>query len=364
MNSDVEKLSLLPRPGLIKRLRLDHACVQYQKRSEKHVLQQLFWECTLRCNLSCLHCGSDCRTTSNIHDMPLVDFLSVLEDVCSVMDSKQILVVTTGGEPLVRKDICVCGRAIREKGFHWGMVSNGFLLDEKMCNQLLDAGLETIAISMDGFEDAHNWLRGNKSSFSMAERAIKVLVNKKITWDVITCVNQKNFAYLDSFKQYLIDLGVRDWRIFTISPMGRAATNDNLQLSNNQFRSLMEFIVKVRKEGKIHLNYGCEGFLGDYEWKVRDYPYFCQAGINVASVLADGSISGCLSIRSQYHQGNIYKDKFTDVWNEKFALYRNREWMRTGQCVACDMWNYCQGNGMHLRDNEGNLLLCHYQMSK
>ena len=364
MNSDVGKILLLPQPGFFKRLRLAHACFQYQKRCERHALQQLFWECTLRCKLSCLHCGSDCRSTSDMQDMPLEDFLLVLDDVQSVMDARKILVVTTGGEPLVRKDICVCGRAIREKGFHWGMVSNGFLLDEKMCNQLLDAGLETIAISLDGFEDAHNWLRGNSSSFSMAERAIKVLVNKKITWDVITCVNQKNFAYLDSFKQYLIDLGVRDWRIFTISPMGRAATNDNLQLSNNQFRSLMEFIVKVRKEGKIHLNYGCEGFLGDYEWKVRDYPYFCQAGINVASVLADGSISGCLSIRSQYHQGNIYKDKFTDVWNEKFALYRNREWMRTGQCVACDMWNYCQGNGMHLRDNEGNLLLCHYQMSK
>ena len=297
MNSDVEKILLLPQPGFFKRLRLDHACLQYQKRSGRHVLQQLFWECTLRCNLNCLHCGSDCRATSNIHDMPLGDFLSVLDDVRSVMDSSQILVVTTGGEPLVRKDICICGRSIREKGFHWGMVSNGMLLDEKMCNQLLDAGLETIAISLDGFEDAHNWLRGNSSSFSMAERAIKVLVNKKITWDVITCVNQKNFAYLDSFKQYLIDIGVRDWRIFTISPMGRAATNDNLQLSNNQFSSLMEFIVKVRKEGKIHLSYGCEGFLGNYEWKVRDYPYFCQAGINVASVLADGSISGCLSIR-------------------------------------------------------------------
>lgn len=361
MNSDVEKILLLPQPGFFKRLRLDHACLQYQKRSGRHVLQQLFWECTLRCNLNCLHCGSDCRATSNIHDMPLGDFLSVLDDVRSVMDSSQILVVTTGGEPLVRKDICICGRSIREKGFHWGMVSNGMLLDEKMCNQLLDAGLETIAISLDGFEDAHNWLRGNSSSFSMAERAIKVLVNKKITWDVITCVNQKNFAYLDSFKQYLIDIGVRDWRIFTISPMGRAATNDNLQLSNNQFSSLMEFIVKVRKEGKIHLSYGCEGFLGNYEWKVRDYPYFCQAGINVASVLADGSISGCLSIRSQFHQGNIYKEKFTDIWNKKFQAYRDKEWMHKDECAECDMWNYCKGNGMHLRDDNGKLLLCHYK---
>ena len=352
---------MLPLPGFIKKLRLNYAYTQYQKRCESHSLQQLFWECTLRCNLNCLHCGSDCRTTSDMQDMPLEDFLVVLDDVRSTMDSRRILVITTGGEPLVRKDICNCGRAIRERGFHWGMVSNGMLLDEKICTQLMDAGLETIAISLDGFEDAHNWLRGSNSSFAMAVRAIKTLIDKKITWDVITCVTPKNIEYMDSFKQHLIDIGVQDWRVFTIVPMGRATTNEELQLSNNQFRRLMDFIVKVRKEGKIHLSYGCEGFLGDYEWKVRDYPFFCQAGINVASVLADGSISGCLSIRSHYHQGNIYKDKLTDVWNNRFAIYRNREWMRTAQCTTCNMWTYCQGNGMHLRDSEGRLLLCHYR---
>ena len=359
--STTEKGQGLPRPSFFKRRRLDYASYQYQKRSERHQLQQLFWECTLRCNLHCLHCGSDCRAISETQDMPFDDFLKVLDDVCSEMDPRQILVVTTGGEPLVRKDICHCGKAIREKGFHWGMVSNGMLFDEQMCDALLDAGLETIAISLDGFEDAHNWMRGNAHSFALAERAIKILVGKKVTWDVITCVNQKNYDDLDAFKNHLIDMGVRAWRIFTIAPMGRAVANDDLQLSGEQFRDLMEFIVKVRKEGLIHLSYSCEGFLGAYEWKVRDYPYFCQAGVNVASILADGSISGCLSIRSNYHQGNIYKERFTDVWNEKFQLYRNREWMRTDQCVVCDMWNYCKGNGMHLRDDEGHLLLCHYK---
>ena len=340
---------------------MDNVTTYYQKRRERHILQQLFWECTLRCNLNCLHCGSDCRATSEQQDMPLEDFLVVLDDVRSTMNPQKILVVTAGGEPLVRKDICNCGSAIRERGFHWGMVSNGMLLDEKMCFRLMEAGLETIAISLDGFEDAHNWLRGNDNSFSRAERAIKILVNKNITWDVITCVNQRNLEYLDSFKQYLIDIGVRDWRVFTIVPMGRAATNDELQLSKEQFRNLMNFIVKVRKEGRIRLSYGCEGFLGDYEWKVRDYPFFCQAGINVASVLADGSISGCLSIRSHYRQGNICKERFTDVWNRRFGLYRDREWMRTDQCVFCDMWNYCKGNGMHLRDDDGHIMLCHYK---
>ena len=351
----------LPKPSIIKKLKLRCASVQYEKRTEDHAMQQLFWECTLRCNLNCLHCGSDCRTISERQDMPLDDFLGVLDDVRAKMNPDGILVITTGGEPLVRKDICECGKAIRERGFHWGMVSNGMLLDEQMCNRLITAGLETIAISLDGFEEEHNWLRGNPNSFRMAERAIKALVGRPITWDVITCVNQKNFYQLRVFKQYLINLGVEYWRIFTIAPMGRASDNEELQLDNQRFRDLMDFIVETRKEGKIHLSYGCEGFLGNYEWEVRDYPYFCQAGINVASVLADGSISGCLSIRSHYHQGNIYKDKFTDVWEHQYVPYRNHEWMHTDICADCKMWDFCLGNGMHLRDDEGRLLLCHYR---
>lgn len=351
----------LPAPDSVKKLRLDLAQQQYQKRCGRHSLQQLFWECTLRCNLQCLHCGSDCRVVSQMRDMPLEDFLPVLDDVASVWDAREILVITTGGEPLVRKDICACGKAIRKRGFHWGMVSNGMLLDKAMCNALLKAGLETIAISLDGFEPAHNWLRGNPRSFSAAERAIRNLVGRELNWDVITCVNQKNLKELEAFKEYLIGLGVKKWRIFTIVPMGRAVGYPEFQLDEEQFQSLMVFIVKVRAEGRIHLSYSCEGYLGAYEWEVRDYPFFCQAGVNVASILADGSISGCLSIRSQYHQGNIYRDRFSDVWTTRFEKYRNRDWMHTGPCAECDAWAYCQGNGLHLRDDEGKLLRCHYR---
>ena len=54
----------------------------------------------------------------------------------------------------------------------------------------------------------------------------------------------------------------------------------------------------------------------------------CGAGVNVGSVLADGSISACPSIRSDYSQGNIYKDDFLEVWKNGYNEYRDRSWMR------------------------------------
>jgi len=95
--------------------------------------------------------------------------------------------------------------------------------------------------------------------------------------------------------------------------------------------------------------------------EVRDNFYQCYAGVNVASVLSDGSISACPSIRANFHQGNIYKDDFMDVWNNRFKPFRDRKWTKKGHCSDCSMFCYCEGNGMHLYDDDGNLLVCHYR---
>ena len=197
------------------------------------------------------------------------------------------------------------------------------------------------------------------STFTYASQAIKILAGERsIAFDVVTCVNQRIFPKLNEIKEYLISMGLKRWRIFTVFPVGRAATDPELQISNEQYRRLMDFIVATRKEGRIHLSYGCEGFLGPYEGKVRDHLFSCQAGLSIASVRIDGSISGCTSIRSHFDQGNIYKDDFIDVWENRFGSFRNHSPFRTGECADCKWWKWCLGNGMHLRDEQGKLILC------
>jgi len=132
------------------------------------------------------------------------------------------------------------------------------------------------------------------------------------------------------------------------------------RMTDAQFREMLEFIRRTRKEGRIGTSYACEGFLGDYETEVRDYFYQCAAGVSVASIRVDGAISGCTSIRANFHQGNIYRDKFWDVWQNRFEPFRNRDWARRGACADCKMFRYCLGGGMHLHGDDGELLYCHY----
>ncbi len=331
-------------------------------RVKEHCLQQLFWECTLKCNLKCKHCGSNCDVNDKREDMPLEDFIPVLDEIRSQLDNP-ILVITTGGEPLLRKDICECGREITNRGFYWGMVTNGTFLNAEMYGKLMDAGLKSISISIDGLRDTHYWMRQNSLSFDCTINAIDLIVSipLRLTWNVITCVNQKNISQLTEMRNILIEHGVKEWKLFTVFPMGRAIDNNEMELTKEQYWELLDFIVEARKSNIIKVSYGCEGFLGPYEYEVRDNQYYCASGINVASILYDGSISGCLAVRQDFKQGNIYKDSFMEIWNNGFNQYRNSEWKRTGICTDCEVWRWCSGNGMHLRDEAGNLTLCNYR---
>lgn len=356
---DIEQL------GLRRRLALEIWRYLEDDMVKHHPLRQLFWECTLRCNLNCRHCGSDCKNVATQPDMPIDDFLGVLDNIAAHTDPHKVFVIITGGEPLMRKDLEQCGRAIYDKGFPWGMVTNGLAMTPMRFRRLIDSGMHSATVSLDGLETDHTFMRCNPHSFEKAVEAIKLMAAEPdFLFDIVTCVNRRNIDNLDQIKELLISIGCKAWRLFTVFPAGRAATDEQLQLSKEQMHQLMQYIATTRKEGRISIQYGCEGFLGAYEGEVRDRFFACQAGVTVGSVLADGAISACASIRANYHQGNIYKDDFWQVWSNRFEMFRNRDWMKKGQCGKCKFFRYCKGNGMHLRDDNGELMFCHIERMK
>lgn len=345
---------------LKKKLALEFYRLYRHNEIKTHPLTYFFWECTLRCNLHCLHCGSDCVKDA-IPDMPREDFMRVLDSLKPHIDPQHFIVVITGGEPLMRPDLEECGKEIQKRGYPWGMVSNGLAMTPERYTRLLNAGLKSLTISLDGLESSHNHFRGDPHSFERAFRAINMAAHTKgLTFDVMTCVNRENLAELPEIRDMLIRIGVPRWRIATVFPKGRAKDNPLFQLTNHEFRQVFDFIRETKAMKKISVNYGCEGFLGSYEKAARNYPFFCRAGVNVSSVLCDGSISACPSLRGDYIQGNIYKDDLWDVWQNRYQVMRDRSWAKIGDCKTCKYWRYCEGSSLHLRDEKTKeLAYCH-----
>jgi radical SAM enzyme (rSAM/lipoprotein system) len=293
--------------------------------------------------------------------MPFDDFLNAIQPLKKHYPENSILVAIMGGEPLLRKDLAECGKKLRENGFRWGIVTNGYAYDEAMHAKLISAGMGSITVSLDGLEANHNWLRNNLKSFERAFKALELIVSyPRLNYDVVTCVHQKNLAELPDLKEFLISKNIKKWRIFTIAPIGRAAENPEMLLSNEQTRQLMNFIADTRQnDNRIDLYFSCESYVGDYEKKVRDSYFFCRAGINIGSVLIDGSISACPNIDRCFVQGNIYKDNLLDVWETRFDVMRNRNWCKTDNCKNCKDFKHCNGGAMHLwKEKHDSIMAC------
>jgi radical SAM enzyme (rSAM/lipoprotein system) len=340
---------------------------QFRRNEAKiHELNYLFWECTQRCNLQCRHCGSDCKSSnpSEAPDLPFDDFLKAILPLKKVY--KNIIVAITGGEPLLREDLPQCGAKLREHGFRWGMVTNGYAYTPEMQKKLLAAGIESVTLSIDGFEDSHNWMRGNNKSFAKALRALDLINSAGLYYDVVTCVNRKNIQELPELKEFLISKNVKAWRLFCIAPIGRAANDNEMLLDGEGLKYLMDFISENRKnDSRINIQLGCGAYTGKYEGLIRDSFFFCRAGINVASVLIDGSISACPNINRHFVQGNIYRDDFLEVWNNRFDIMRNRKWTKTSICSSCKDYKNCNGGPMHLwNEKRDSPMVCvHHKIS-
>ncbi len=321
--------------------------------TREHRLLYLFLEITQACNLRCLHCGSDCTADSRSPSLDLPDWLSLIDHVSEGF-SPELLFVITGGEPLLDPHLLDITRHIQRRGRRWGLVTNGWMLDAAFLSRLVDAGLHSITISLDGGEQTHDWLRGVPGSWRRALRAVTLAAKAPVPlMDVVTCVHPGNLKTLSDTARTLLDAGVRSWRLFRIFPKGRAAGRPELLLTHGQTWELLDWIRDNRRDYRgrgLGVSYSCEGWLPfGFDRRVRPEPFFCRAGVSIASVLCDGTITGCPNNDPSFAEGIIRNTDFRRAWQEGFARFRDRALMKKGICERCGHFSSCQGGSMHLR---------------
>jgi radical SAM protein with 4Fe4S-binding SPASM domain len=325
----------------------------YRKIEQKeHNLQYLFFEITKKCNLNCLHCGSDCKADHFAPELTTESWLKIVDYVKNHFGNDVVFVIS-GGEPLIHPDIFTIGRHIADSGMKWGMVTNGMALDEKCMDNLINSGIYSITVSVDGTESSHNHLRNSSMAFKCVQRALKLIGQSPIEMkDAVTCVYPANLHELDKVAEILINHKIPAWRLFRIFPNGRAKHNQELHLSVENTNKMVEWIAGNREHYKkkgLNVSASCEGFLPfKQDVAVRDFPFFCRAGINIAGILSDGTITGCTNNHEGFAQGNILKDDLATVWETKFEDFRKREWVKQTTCKSCKYLKKCQGGSIHL----------------
>ena len=316
-------------------------------------LRNLFLELTMRCNERCLHCGSSCGDVSS-QELSVKDYGRFLQEVKRDFSTKNKMLCITGGEPLLRSDFFDLMSMANGLGFNWGMTSNGTLIDQSTARELYRCGMKTISISIDGLRDTHDAFRRTKGGYDKAMRGINALMElgKFRHVQVTTVVTHQNIGELDELFYIFDKMDIDSWRVINIEPIGRAKDHPELIMTADDYRTMFEFIRNKRIGGEP-VCYGCSHYLGqEYEREVRDWYYLCTAGLYTASIMANGDITACLDIerRPEFIQGNILRDNFKEVWENRFEVFRKDLGDENSECAQCSEKEFCHGDSYHSFD--------------
>lgn len=337
-----------------------------------HPLKYLFWESTLQCNLSCLHCGSDCVKDNSTKDeeIPAQRVKDELLQIAEKYDPEEITFAIIGGEPLVRlEDVVDVGDFAADLGFFWGITTNGTLLNDVTIARLKAANLKTISVSVDGIEAHHNQLRNSPDAYQRTIAGIKRLLADPFyeKFDVICCVSRINIDHLDEFVEEMIQAGVPAIRFTPIFAHGRGGDNSDLLLSNDQLAYLLQFIAIQRETNdRIAVTLSEEGYYGpEWECRIRDAMHYCGSGITIGTILHDGRVTGCPSVSRELVEGSVHDHSFVDLWQSGFRAYRhNKKALFDQSCSKCEHWVLCEGGGCHLLRQKVSSGNCQYSKIK
>ncbi len=302
------------------------------------------WELTLACNLRCRHCASSAGVARPKELSP--------EEALNLCDQFPALLVQevdfTGGEPLLRLDWPAIAARLREYQIAVRMVTNGVLLKENV-PRLLDAGVATVAVSLDGLEPTHDRMRGRQGLFRQVVAGAEAALAAGVPMAVITAVNDLNVGELPELLALLKALGIRHWQVQPTFRLGRAREGGGTELSEASFLKLGKFVcgrVSVCASNGLRMM-PADG-VGYYtELDPRDPPWRgCSAGKSSCGITSQGKVKGCLSFPDHLVEGDLRERDLWSIWFDERSFTYNRRFSVADlgpACQGCAFGEQCKG---------------------
>ncbi len=312
-------------------------------------LRTAVWEITMGCNMRCKHCGSKCE--EKLQDELTTDEALQLCD--QLADMGMEFITLSGGEPTTRKDWYLIAKKLVDRGIKTSLITNGWLCDDDLILKAKEVGIHSVAISIDGLKDTHDYIR-RIGSFERDIDCIHKLNEIGIHAAVITTVNKKNIIELQEMFELFSDLKVSVWQLQIAMPMGNFKEHKDLYLMPEDIDRIIDFAYDRLGKGVTIALADCIGYYNqksmaitrnhiDEDWCWQG----CGAGKQSIGILYNGNITACTSLRSpEFIVDNIRNNRLTDIWNNSsnFAWNRNmKKELLKGLCKKCQYGEICLG---------------------
>lgn len=199
-------------------------------------------EVTSGCNLNCQYCHNAKRARHS-EDMTTEEILRLIHSLKRKYNINKILL--TGGEPLIKPDICSIVKEITALGIKADMVTNGTMLTLELLKELEKAGLKRIRLSIDEIDDESNVREGSTPS-KLWEVAKMVVDNSNIELCIHTVCTNHNAKSLFRTYEKVLEVGAARWRVFDIGYQGGVVENkesfDFMSYYNDYIQSAKQII--------------------------------------------------------------------------------------------------------------------------
>ncbi|NIQ04819.1 MAG: radical SAM protein [Candidatus Korarchaeota archaeon] len=315
-------------------------------------LERLHLEITQACNLTCKHCYYSAGTPAE-REMTKDEMLSVIQEFTDLGGKVLML---TGGEPLLRRDILydVMKEATR-LGLDLQMETNGTLLTEQDAKRLRKFDVLT-GISLDGATaESHNFIRG-EGNFQKAIHALNLLAQNGVETLIGFTLMRPNLEEIEQLLQLASKLEVNLVRINRLVIGGRA--KDHVK----QLEPRKSETVKVLKHAYLLSKDMAPNLLiyEDLMGRFADRTVSCSAGVNVLDVSADGKVYPCRPSQGIefFKAGDLRTSSLEDIWREAPTLEKVRDHtvLDVPECRECELKYVCGGGCLVTRYRENGCL--------
>lgn len=344
------------------------------KKLPSHLLQfskdkkpVVVWNMTRRCNLKCVHCYAQAKDIEFENELSTEEGKALIDDLASFGSP---VILFSGGEPTMRKDLPELAAYAREKGMRAVISTNGTLIGREMAKKLKEVGLSYVGVSLDGIRETNDKFRGMKGAFDAALRGLHNCQEEGIKVGLRFTINKQNVRDIPAIFDLLEEEKIPRICFYHLVYAGRGSKMVNEDLSLEESRQAVDLILertrKLHEKGfpaeVLTVDNHCDGpYL--YMKLLKENPERAaevfellsmnqgnSSGIGIGCVSWDGAVHADQFWR-HYSFGNVRERSFSEIWtdlsDELMAGLKNRKPLikaHADRCARCKWLDVCNGN--------------------
>ncbi|MFH1692424.1 MAG: radical SAM protein [Candidatus Omnitrophota bacterium] len=265
------------------------------------------FQVTRRCNFQC----ESCCVWRAAEGQKELDLAQIEEAACQLQKIGVKSIVLTGGEPLLRKDICAIITIFKHKSFIVRLQTNGYLLTEGLAKEMLEAGLDDLYVSFDSLDVAHfmkingvTQPRAFEDVYQHIKAAAGLVKKYGAGMFLLTVVRPSNMGEVEALYKFAqeLDCLIAFYGLEVVSsthPSSIRAVDRQLVPSSQEREALKKTFIRIKglkneKNSRIFMSERLlDDFINFYSSDCSDMHWPCHAGERYLELLSDGQVAVC-----------------------------------------------------------------------